>query len=612
MTGSEERARAQGLSPAPDTGAGAAKAGTAAGTEAGQAALTAVYGAPGTPVAGMRLIRSDRELPREVLDYVELVESNRPRAAKEQHALVRYIRRTFCRERLYIDLDRLGKYLGLQRYFPFSLFPWQKFLIALWLCTYTEDGRVRWKKCFALLARGAGKDGFIAYVATCLVSPYNPAKRYDVDICANDETQATRPVEDIVGVLEDAGQATKLARFFHHTKELVQGLKNRGKVRGWTNNAKNRDGLRSGLIVFNEVHQFQNYKNIKVFKTGKGKVQDPREGIFSSNGEVNDGPLDDFINQGMRILFEDEDDHGFLPFICRLESKAQVDDPENWSMANPSWAYLPTLREETEEEYRDFLEHPEQNGDFLSKRMGLRAGFSELAVTDYDKILATKKPLPDLRKWACVAGLDYAELNDWASVVLLFKRGEKRYVLCHTWICEQSKTLHRVQAPWEDWVRAGYCTLVREPTINPALLGDWLQAQGRQYRVKKLAMDNFRWTSVGDAMIKAGFDAKDKKRVKLVRPSDIMQVEPLIQQCFDRDLWAWGDYPPLRWAVNNTKRVPASRSSGSDTGNFYYAKIEAKSRKTDPWMALVAAMTIEGDIGRSTPLRMPPPPIILN
>ena len=68
----------------------------------------------------------------------------------------------------------------------------------------------------------------------------------------------------------------------------------------------------------------------------------------------------------------------------------------------------------------------------------------------------------------------------------------------------------------------------------------------------------------------------------------------------------------LRWAVNNTKRVRASRKVGVDTGNFIYAKIEAKSRKTDPFMALVASMVIEPLLGAgSLPLSVPPSAIIL-
>ena len=66
---------------------------------------------------------------------------------------------------------------------------------------------------------------------------------------------------------------------------------------------------------------------------------------------------------------------------------------------------------------------------------------------------------------------------------------------------------------------------------------------------------------------------------------------------FANDYFAWGDNPTLRWAVNNTKMIRYGRKLGkeddADIGNFVYAKIEAKSRKTDPFMALVASMTVE-------------------
>ena len=71
----------------------------------------------------------------------------------------------------------------------------------------------------------------------------------------------------------------------------------------------------------------------------------------------------------------------------------------------------------------------------------------------------------------------------------------------------------------------------------------------------------------------------------------------MIQECFDRGYFCWGDNPCLRWAVNNTKRVRSSKKLGVDTGNYIYAKIEGKSRKTDMFMALVAAMTAETVLG---------------
>ena len=111
---------------------------------------------------------------------------------------------------------------------------------------------------------------------------------------------------------------------------------------------------------------------------------------------------------------------------------------------------------------------------------------------------------------------------------------------------------------------------------------------------------------MSEALRKIGFDANDKERVKLVRPSDIMSIEPVIQECFDREQFCWGNNPCLRWAVNNTKRVRSSRKLGVDTGNFIYAKIEAKSRKTDPWMALVASMVVEPELGTGETAQPPP------
>lgn len=544
-------------------------------------------------------------LPPEVLEYIELVESDSPRACPEQHALVQHIRNCFETEDLTVDLVQLEKYMGLQKYFPFKLFPWQKFVIALWDCTYTADGMPRWDTFFGLVARGAGKDGLIAYDSACSISPYCESARYDVDICANDEEQATRPVKDLLEVLESPKWESKLNKHYYHTKELIQGRKNKGVMKGRTNNPKGRDGMRSGKIIFNEVHQYQTYDNIKVFITGQGKVKNPRAGYFTSNGHVNDGPLDDKLAQGRRILFENEPDNGFLPFICCLPSVDMVHDPENWHMANPSLQYLPALLKQTEKEYRDWKERPEENGDFLAKRMGLRAGFTEVSVTDYEKVLATNRELPDLKGWSCTVGIDYAELSDWAAVNLHFRRGQMRFDINHAWVCAQSKTLPRVKAPWKEWAKAGHLTVVQDVSIHPDLLAQYIAQAMRKYNVKMLAMDHHRWTLVSESLKKIGFDANDKSRVKLVRPSDIMRVEPLIQECFDRQQFFWGDCPPLRWAVNNTKRVRSSRQMGVDTGNFIYAKIEAKSRKTDPFMALVASMTVEDVLGNGQPTRIP-------
>ena len=41
----------------------------------------------------------------------------------------------------------------------------------------------------------------------------------------------------------------------------------------------------------------------------------------------------------------------------------------------------------------------------------------------------------------------------------------------------------------------------------------------------------------------------------------IMKVVPVIDSCFNNHLFAWGDNPALRWATNNTKKVPSGKKA---------------------------------------------------
>lgn len=528
-----------------------------------------------------------------ILRYIEMVEGGEIRACEEQHLLVEHVRRCFETEDIRTDDEQLEHYLSLARYFPFEVvFPWQSFFVGLHLCTYRADGMPRWPDAMALIGRGAGKDGTIAWESMCLMSPYNGIKGYDVDICANNEEQAMRPVFDVIEALDTPSQTQKLKKHFYWTKEQVTGLKTHSVMKGRTNSPKGKDGLRSGICIFNEIHQYENYANINVFTTGLGKKKHPRRTYYTTNGDVRDGPLDDLLASADAILRGGEADNGFLPFICKLNTKEDVDDPENWQMANPSLPYRPDLVEEIRKEYAEWKRNPHQLPAFMTKRMNIPQSDKEIAVTDWENIAATNRPLPDLTSWACTCGIDYARLYDWASVNLHFRKGEQRFDISHSWVCVRSPELARIKAPWREW---DGITVVDEVEIAPECIARYIAEMAQKYTIVKIALDNFRFALMRDALSKIGFTPEDKN-LYLVRPSDIYKVQPVIDSCFNNQYFTWGDCPQLRWATNNTKLVRSGRKDGTDTGNFYYAKIEAKSRKTDPFMALVASMVIENEL----------------
>lgn len=534
-----------------------------------------------------------------IAEWIDIVENKTFAVCEEQELLVKHVKWCFEHEDIFVDEEQLEKYISLSKYFPYEkIFPWQKFVIGLHDCTYWRDtGLPRWPDLFCMIGRGAGKDGTIAWESVCLMSPYNGIPEYDVDICANNEDQAMRPVTDVINAFERPPVMKKLQKFFCWTKEKVVSKNTKSTMKGRTNSPKGKDGLRSGICIFNEIHQYEDYKNINVFTTGLGKKKHPRRSYYTTNGDVREGPLDDMLQTSEEILREGSSDNGLLPFICKLNKKEDVHNEENWPAANPSLPYLPSLMQEIRKEYRDWKKNPRTLPAFMTKRMDIPENAEEMSVTDYPNIKATNRELPDLDRWSCVCGIDYTKVADYASVDLHFRDGDMRYDISHSWLCLQSKDIPRMKIPWKEWERQGRLTLVDDIEIHPSLITGYIQEAKSRYNIKMLAIDDFRYALLSKYLEEIGFDAKVRKNLKLVRPSDIMKVAPVIDSIFMNHWFCWGDAPELRWATNNTKLIRAGRKPGkeddADLGNYVYGKIEAKSRKTDPFMALVAAMTIE-------------------
>lgn len=542
------------------------------------------------------------KFPAAVQEYVDIVKNDTYRCCEEQKLLIDHVEKCFATEEIYIDEQQLEDYLKLEKYLPFELFSWQRFVLALHDCTYWKiNNTPRWPDLFCEIGRGAGKDGTIAFESFCLTSPYNGIREYDVDICANNEEQAMRPVTDLIGFFEEPAVIRKIKKFYDWTKEKVTCTKTKSIIKGRTNSPKGKDGLRSGIVIFNEIHQYQNYDNINVFTTGLGKKKHPRRSYYTTNGDIREGPLDDLLEESENILRNGAEDNGLLPFICKLNKKEDVDDEKNWPMANPSLPYLPNLLLEIRKEYREWKKNPERLPAFMQKRMNLPDIVNESAAAKWEDIKRTNKELPDMEGWECTVGIDYMKTSDFASVNFHFKKGDMRYDLNHSWICSHSSDIPRIKAPWQKWVSDGKLTYVDDVEIHPSVLTDYIYELGKKYMIKMVAIDNYRYTLLSDSLSKIGFSV-ERGNLKLISQLDICKIVPVIDHCFINGFFTWGDNPVLRWATNNTKTIRYGKNVGADKGSFVYAKIEARSRKTDPFMALVASVIVESEIKEYVPL----------
>ena len=484
---------------------------------------------------------------------------------------------------------QIEKYLSYQKYFPFELFPWEVFCFILHNCVFKADGTPRWSDLFVLMGRGGGKNGYLSFEDFCLITETNGVAYYDIDICANSEEQAKTSFDEIYNILENPKWTKLFKKHFRWNKTEIQNIKTRSKIKYRTNNPKGKDGLRSGKVDFDEPHAYENWKNINVFTTGLGKKPHPRRTYVSTNGDVREGPLDQLIEKSLKILSGEIPDNGFLPFICKLDSEEEVHDSDLWEKANPSLPYLPILKEQMKREYADYLLDPVINNAFMTKRMNIPKGNTDAEVTSWENILKTNGKVPDLKGRSCVCGIDFSKTTDFVSAFLLFKDKEQYYGIHHSWFCSASNDKHRIKYPLHEAVEKGFLTIIDDVEINPQIVADWVQAQRMNYHIEKIAIDSYRYTVLSRALRDVGYDANEKE-VKLVRPSDIMQVVQKISSMFIGGKITWGDDSLMRWFTRNTKLEPAPNN------NFKYGKIEPKSRKTDGFMAFVNAVILEDEL----------------
>ena len=530
-----------------------------------------------------------------IQDYIDLVRSGKWPVCEEQLLLVDLVEKEFASGEIYVDEAQLEKYLSYQKYFPYNLFPWETFCFALHNCTYWKGSRqLRWPMLMIYIGRGSGKNGYLAFEDFCLLTDTNGIPKYHIDIFAMSEKQAKASWQDVYDVLE--ANEKKMKKHFRWTKEMIVNTDTGSEFAFNTSSPKTKDGYRPGKVDFDEIHAYENYKLMDVAVTGLGKVPFPRRTYITTDGLIRGGVIDDLKEKMRKILSGDKKDNGWLAFFCHVESEEEISNPAMWYKANPSLQYLPHLLYEIQLEFADYQDDPIGNMSFAVKRMNFPPKASEGNITTWDNVLATNKPIDKekLRGRTCYAGLDYMSTTDFLSAGLLFVMDDQTVWVQHTWVCRQSRDLKKIKAPLEQWEAMGLLTFVDAPEIPADLPACWLRVTEAELgcNIMGVGIDQYRYQMVRNALESQGF-IWDKKcgNIHLLRPSNEMQVAPIITSKFVNQVLAFDDNPLMRWAVWNSKMEV------SKVGNITYGKIEPHARKTDPFKAYVAAECVALLIG---------------
>lgn len=530
--------------------------------------------------------------------YIDMVYTGAVETNDDIKKAMAYVERRLDNDYVFIDSKKTeNAILLMEKYFDMKLFEWEKFVIALVHCYDTRDNTVLFSTFFLMMGRGNGKNGFISCLAWYLSTHYHGVEEYNIDIIANGEDQAKTSFDDISLMLEKNWTGTKekpgLSGLFYKSKVLIECTATNSYIKYNTSNAKTKDGKRSGCLIFDEVHEYENFDLINVFESGFGKKKHSRTFYITTQGHLRGGVLDELLEITGDVLNGDSDELGILPLPYRINTKSDAKDPDKWVMANPSLPYLPTLRKKMEKDYSWMLKVPSKAVEFFTKRMNLPAQDAYAAVATYEQVKATNRPIPldSLRGMDCVGAVDYAELRDFTSVGLLFKKDGLYYWHEHTFVCYKALEpgMKEIKFPVREMAERGLITIVQDDLIRPELVADWFEEMAHNFNIVDIRTDLFRLSA-----LRATFEAVGLPLTAVrngIRTHN--ELAPLISSLFAQEKLVFGDNPTMRWYIGN---VYTDRDKKE---NITYKKIEPQVRKTDGFFALLHALTGEEKLADS-------------
>ena len=518
--------------------------------------------------------------------WIDAVESGQVQVCLEQWLLIDFVKKVLDDPNVIILPDKIYKGVEVvEKYFPFTLLDFQRFLFSFidGVC-YKDTGDIVFDEHFWYMGRGTGKNGLISCVSFYLQSDKHGIRNYDIDIVATSEKQAKTSFSEVYNLIETNKNLQKL---FHRTKEEITYKKTNSTLRYCTSNPRTHDGGRPGAVIFDEVHQYDNYDNLAVHLGGLGKVPNPRRFYITTDGEVRESVLDDLKEKSLRVLRGEDHHNGFFPFICKMDSVDEVDDPDLWEKAIPRIRHDRTLRRTVQKEYNDMHNSSELKVAFLTKRMNLPTQDEATVVAEWEEIKATNQPVPVLDGLECIGCVDFADMKDFCAVGLLFKKDGKRVFLHHSFIHEKSIQHTKFNIDIQEAVDLGLATIVKGfPTIPPALVANWFKEQADRYVIKKVVADRYRFAALKEAFAAEGIPFEGIPSGYITHN----KLHPLISQMFADNLLIFGDDKLMRWYCNNVY-VDTDKK-----GNKTYLKIEPIKRKTDGFFAFLHAMSADDEL----------------
>ncbi|GGJ48534.1 phage terminase large subunit [Virgibacillus kapii] len=448
--------------------------------------------------------------------------------------------------------------------------PWQHFIVgSLYGWVHKDTGIRRFREGLIFIGRKNGKSTLVSGLSLYSFSK-DGENGADVYLLANTKQQANIIFDEAKAMIK---KSPKLRKQFNPKRDLIEYSKSISKIEPRASDSEKLDGLNTHLGIFDEIHEFKDYKLINVIKKSRGSRKQPLILYITTAGYQLDGPLVNYYEQGTDVLDEVVNDERTFYFVAELDSNEEFEEPEEWVKANPNMGVsldLDILIEDWEKDKRT----PEERSDFITKQFNIFVNASKLPFIDYDTLKKNKKhmKLDDLRGMSAIGGYDLSSTEDFTSACLVFPLVEtgEMFVLSHSWIPRKKVIMGNEKIPYREWSDKGLLTIVDEEYINEDNVYDWFMEQKQHYNIELITYDPAKAFRLNKAFKQEGYPTE------IVRQGYVTlgpAMDDLKHMFLDGKV-IFNENELLRWYINNVELVMDRNNNKMPTKSNRYRKID--------------------------------------
>nr|WP_227491106.1 terminase large subunit [Staphylococcus haemolyticus] len=457
--------------------------------------------------------------------------------------------------------------------------PWQHFIIgSLFGWVHKETKLRRFKEALVFVGRKNGKTTTISGLANYGVSQ-DGENGAEIHMLANTMKQARLLFDESKAMIK---ASPVLKKNFRSLRDAIHYDKTISKIEPQASDSEKLDGLNTHIGIFDEIHEFKDYKLISVIKNSRAARLQPLLIYITTAGFQLNGPLVDMVEAGKDTLNGIIEDERTFYYLASLDDEDDINDSENWIKANPNIGVSIDI-EVMKEEWVKAKRIPAERGDFITKRFNIFANNNEMSFIDHTTLSKNNEVIAfdELENHPCTVGYDLSETEDFTSACATFAlENGKIAVLSHSWIPKHKVDLSNEKIPYREWEEAGYLTIQDKPYIDYTDVYDWILKVNEHHPVEKITYDRANAFRLNQELKNYGFVTEETRQGALTLSPALKSLKEL----FLDGKVIYNNNPLFKWYVNNVK-LKLDRN-----GNWLPSK-QSRYRKIDGFAALLNTYT---------------------